>query len=89
MLPLLATSILTNMLLQSIGKGVKASITSSARNGIFFIPLILILPHFFGLTGVEMTQAWADVLTFLLAVPMAYSELRHMKTDPISEGGVS
>ena len=88
-LPLLATSILTNMLLQSIGKGVKASITSSARNGIFFIPLILILPHFFGLTGVEMTQAWADVLTFLLAVPMAYSELRHMKTDPISEGGVS
>ena len=86
-LPLLTTSILTNMMLQSMGKGVKASITSSARNGIFFIPLILILPHFFGLAGVEMTQAWADVLTFLLAVPMAYSELKHMKTDRIPEGG--
>ena len=85
-LPLLTTSILTNMMLQSMGKGVKASITSSARNGIFFIPLILILPHFFGLAGVEMTQAWADVLTFLLAVPMAYSELRHMKTDRLPEG---
>ena len=78
-LPLLATSILTNMMLQSMGKGVKASITSSARNGIFFIPLILILPRLFGLTGVEMTQAWADVLTFLLAVPMARSELKIMK----------
>lgn len=86
-LPLLATSILTNMMLQASGKGIKSSITSSARNGIFFIPLILILPHFFGLAGVEMTQAWADVLTFLLAVPMAYSELKHMKTDRIPEGG--
>ena len=86
-LPLLTASILTNMMLQSMGKGVKASITSSARNGIFFIPLILLLPHFFGLAGVEMTQAWADVLTFLLAVPMAYSELRKMKTDRPAEGG--
>ncbi|MBQ3261637.1 MAG: MATE family efflux transporter [Oscillospiraceae bacterium] len=80
-LPLLTTSILTNMMLQSMGKGLKASITSSARNGIFFIPLILTLPHFFGLAGVEMTQAWADVLAFLLAVPMAWSELKNMKTD--------
>ena len=80
-LPLLTTSILTNMLLQSMGKGIKASICSSARNGIFFIPLILTLPHFFGLAGVEMTQAWADVLSFLLAVPMAWSELKNMKED--------
>ncbi len=77
-LPLLATSILTNMMLQASGKGIKSSITSSARNGIFFIPLILILPRFFGLLGVEMTQAWADVLTFLLCVPIARSELRKM-----------
>lgn len=82
-LPLLTTSILTNMMLQSMGKGIKASICSSARNGIFFIPLILTLPHFFGLAGVEMTQAWADVLSFLLAVPMAWSELKNMKEDAL------
>lgn len=89
-LPLLTFSILTNMMLQSMGRGVKASIASSARNGIFFIPLILILPHFFGLLGVEMTQAWADVLTFLMAVPLAFSELKQMKQDMIPatpEGG--
>ena len=67
-LPLLATSVLTNMMLQATGKGLKASVTSSARNGIFFIPLIFILPRCFGLLGVEMTQAWADVLTFLLCL---------------------
>jgi Na+-driven multidrug efflux pump len=77
-LPLMATGVLTNMMLQSCGKGVIASITSSARNGIFFIPLILILPRLFGLTGVEMTQAWADVFTFLLCVPVAWRELQKM-----------
>ena len=65
-------------MLQSIGKGVKASITSSARNGIFFIPLILILPHLFGITGVEITQAIADVLALFISLPMALTELKKM-----------
>ncbi len=77
-LPLLAFTVITNMMLQAIGKGVKASITSAARSGLFFVPLILILPKLFGLTGVEATQAAADVLSLLLAVPMAYSELKDM-----------
>ena len=78
-LPLLAFTVITNMMLQSTGKGVKASITSSARSGIFFIPLILILPSLFGLTGVEITQACADVLTVFISVPFAVSELKKMK----------
>ena len=79
-LPLMATIVITNMMLQSIGSGLKASIASSARNGIFFIPLILILPGFLGLFGVEITQAAADVLSFLLTIPLAASELRKIKT---------
>ena len=77
-LPLMAAIVLANMMLQSMGKGLKASITSSSRNGIFFIPLILILPRFFGLFGVEITQACADALSFMLAVPIAVSELKKM-----------
>jgi Na+-driven multidrug efflux pump len=68
------------MMLQSIGKGVKASITASARNGLFFIPAILLLPPIFGLTGVEVAQAVADVLAICLAVPLAASELRSMRS---------
>lgn len=78
-LPLQACVVVTNMMLQSIGKGVKASITASAKSGIFFIPLILLLPRLFGLTGVEMTQAAADVLSVFLSVPLAVSELKKMK----------
>ena len=79
--PLMGTIFMSNMMLQSSGMGFKASITSSARNGIFFIPLILILPRLFGLRGVEITQPSSDVLTVMLTVPMAYSELRNMKDD--------
>ena len=66
------------MMLQSIGRGVKASITASARSGIFFVPLILTLPRIFGLTGVEMTQAIADVLSVSISIPLAVSELKKM-----------
>ena len=77
-LPLMAAIVLSNMMLQSIGKGLKATICASARNGLFFIPLILILPKLFGLTGVEVTQACADFLTFAVSIPLAWSELRSM-----------
>ena len=77
-LPLMGVITMSNMMLQSTGKGIKASIASSARNGIFFIPLILILPHFFGLTGVEITQPVADFLTMTLILPLALSEIRKM-----------
>ena len=80
-LPLGGALVISNMMLQSIGKGVKASITSSARNGIFFIPLILILPRILGITGVEITQACADVLSLLVTIPLAASELVKFKVD--------
>lgn len=71
--------VITNMMLQSMGRGVKASILASARNGIFFIPLIIILPMIFDLTGVQITQTVSDVLTFFLTIPMAITEIRRLK----------
>lgn len=75
-LPFLAEIVITNMMLQSMGRGIKASITASARNGIFFIPLIIILPRVFGIRGVEITQTCADVLSLFITVPFAISELQ-------------
>ena len=82
-LPLSACIIISNMMLQATGKGVKASVTASARSGLFFIPLILILPKLFGLFGVEITQAIADVLAALVCIPLAMSELRKMKSPEV------
>ncbi|MCR5147436.1 MAG: MATE family efflux transporter [Eubacterium sp.] len=77
-LPLNAFSIVTNMMLQSMGRGLKASVTSSARSGICFIPAILLLPLFMGLRGVEISQMIADILTLGITIPFAMSELRQM-----------
>lgn len=77
--PLMGWIVMSNMMLQSIGKALKASILAAARQGVFFIPLILVLPRIFGLLGVEMCQMVADVLSFALAVPLCVGVLREMK----------
>lgn len=77
--PLGSWIVMSNMMLQTIRKPVKATIISSARQGLFFIPLIFILPHYLGLQGVEMCQAVADLLTFILAIPLTCSVLNEMK----------
>ncbi len=78
-LPLSAFVVGTNMMLQTIGKPVKASISAAARTGLFFVPAILILPQFFGLLGVQMSQAVADLCSFVLCVPLAGTTLLEMK----------
>ena len=78
-LPFMGIIFISNMMLQSIGAGLKASITASARNGLFFIPAILILPQIFGLLGVELAQPVADICSIILTIPLAGSELAKMK----------
>ena len=81
-LPLGTWVILCNMLLQTIRKPVRAVLLASARQGLFFIPAILLLPYFLGLQGVEMSQAVADFCSFLFALPIAIPVLRSLRKDP-------
>jgi putative MATE family efflux protein len=75
-MPLVALGAICNMSLQVVGKTWQGTFLSAARQGFFFLPLIYILPKYLGLTGVEITQAIADVLTFLLSIPFAILFLR-------------
>ena len=61
-------SIVSNMLLQSVGKPVEATLTSISRQGLFFIPIVLVLPHFAGLLGVQASQPLSDVLAAVFCV---------------------
>ena len=69
------------MYLQTIGKAFKASLLSMARQGLFFLPAILILPRIFGLLGVQMSQCVSDACAFLLALPLGLSTLRQMREE--------
>lgn len=67
-LPFGATIMISNMMMQTCRKPWRANLLAAARRGIFFIPLVIILPTCFGLKGVEMCQAWSDTLAFLTTV---------------------
>lgn len=67
-----------NMMTQTMGKTLQASVLAAARQGLFFIPAVLILPRFFGATGVQIAQSVSEVLSFALAVPLIVGVLRGM-----------
>ena len=66
---------------QSLGRGVEALILSVARQGIFFIPLILILPGIYGVEGVLVSQAVADLLTAILSIAIILPFFINKKLD--------
>lgn len=67
-MPLLSINTICNMTYQSTKQKFKATILSCCRQGIFFIPLIIILPLLFGIDGVVSSQASADFLTFVFSI---------------------
>ena len=84
-MPLWGLIVMSNMFTQSIGYGVRATIISTARQGLFLIPMLLILPPIFGLLGIQMAQPIADVLSFAFTVVIVMGILRKMKEMPDRE----
>lgn len=76
--PLALFIMVLNMMLQTSGKSLSANILASCRNGICFIPMILLLPGLCGLVGVEASQAASDVLTFIISIPLATGYFRRL-----------
>jgi Na+-driven multidrug efflux pump len=68
-LPFMAVCLVSGMLFQAIGEIGKAILISSTRQGIFFLPLIWLLPMCFQETGVALTQGISDVLSGVFSLP--------------------
>lgn len=68
-LPFMAVCLVSSMLFQAIGEIGKAILISSTRQGIFFLPLIWLLPMCFQETGVALTQGISDVLSGVFSLP--------------------
>ncbi len=84
-LPLSAWIVLCNMMLQNIGATAKATALAISRQGLAFIPMVLLLPLLCGflgaapLLGIKLAQPVADVISFLIAIPIGGSELKRMR----------
>ena len=73
--------VMSNMMEQSVGRTVSGTLLSAARQGIFFIPAIFLLKHFFGLTGVQLAQTVSDLLTLACAIPIHIYVLKTVEPD--------
>lgn len=80
-MPLIPIGTVSNMTFQSVGKAWRATIMSAMRQGIFFIPLIYVLPAIFELGGVVTTQAVADVFTALACTPFLWGFYKNLTSE--------
>lgn len=77
----LPLSVPVNMLYQSIRKAGISSVLSLMRSGLMFIPTLLISTHFLGITGIQISQPLADVLTGLASIPFTLYFLQKKQVD--------
>jgi len=83
-MPLMAYSTYVNQMYQCLGFSAAATILASCRQGIFFLPLAFVLPKLIGVEGIEMLQASADMLTFIISIPFQiYFFRKHLLENKI------
>jgi Na+-driven multidrug efflux pump len=84
--PLSGMVIMCNMMTQTTGKALYASIIAVSRQGFFLLPCLFIFSRFlgFGFIGIQMSIPVADFLGFLLSVPITAIVFRQMKEEPLS-----
>jgi len=74
--PIIALQLIGSAYFQAIGKATPALLLTLSRQGFFFIPLVLILPKYFGEIGVWISFPLADVLSTILTAFFLNREIR-------------
>lgn len=78
-LPVHAWVAVVNMLCAGLGNAVGAFLLATARQGTCMIPILFVMDRYMGSYGVTSVQAVADVLSLVLAIPMAVYMTRKIK----------
>ena len=79
------------MMLQTMGLAREASLVAVSRQGLFFIPSVLLLPPLLGLLGVQLAQPVSDFCSLLMTVPLTLRVLQDLKRKEarLAEAGES
>jgi putative MATE family efflux protein len=82
-LPFVSWVIMSNIMLQTTGNALFASIVSISRHSLFLLPLLLILTRLFslGLFGIQLSLPLADMMAFLLTIILSLKVLHKMKPE--------
>lgn len=74
--PIIAIQLIGAAYFQAVGKAIPALLLTLTRQGFFFIPLIFILPKFYGEIGVWMAFPISDVLSTLVTAYFLNKEVK-------------
>lgn len=74
--PIIGIQLIGAAYFQAIGKATPALLLTLLRQGIFFIPLIFILPRFYGELGVWMSFPISDILATIVTVYFLHREVK-------------
>ena len=77
--PACSFMLMANMMMQTCRKTIRANILAASRQGLFFIPLIFVLPYFYRLFGVEICQAVSDIISLIVTIPIVWSAFKEMR----------
>ena len=78
----LPTTMVGNMTFQSVGKSGRAFFLACAQNGLFFIPIILVMPKLIGITGIQTAWPIAYTVAAIVAAPMIISYIKSLSALP-------
>ncbi len=82
--PIIALQLIGSAYFQAIGKAIPALLLTLSRQGFFFIPLVLILPIYYGETGVWIAFPIADILATIVTAYFLNREIRlRLKPDSV------
>lgn len=84
MLPVIGFQIISANYFQAVGKAPKAMFLSLLRQVLVLIPLLFILPKFFGLTGVWIASPIADLTASIVTAIFLFNELNHLEDSHMS-----
>ena len=85
--PLMGWITINNMMLQTIGKSLRASMLALSRQGLFLLPILFFLAPRLGLLGIQLSQPIANVATFILSIPLGVGVLREMSAQFKADAG--
>lgn len=74
--PIIAIQLIGAAYFQAVGKAIPALLLTLTRQGFFFIPLIFILPRFYGELGVWMSFPISDVLSTIVTALFLNREVK-------------
>jgi putative MATE family efflux protein len=81
MMPTMAFQVVCSTYFQAVGKPLQSTLLGLSRHCLIFIPLLLVLPHFWGIEGVWRTPPIADILSAIVTAVFIYIEMKKLPRD--------